>query len=345
MTRKLEAEDFLKLDWALIDVRSPGEFACGHIPGAVNIPLFSDEERAIIGTLYKQQGKEKAIETGLSVVGPKLKDFVQLAKQNTSDKNVRIHCWRGGMRSSSMAWLLETAGLTTVLLEGGYKSYRKWVRDTLSIPHEVIILAGMTGTGKTEILIELEKSGEQVLDLEKLASHRGSSFGNIGLGKQPSTEEFENKIAEVWKGFTAAKPVWLESESKKIGTCIIPAEIQQQMQTAISLQIERSTEERIDILAKEYGKFDANVLVAATMRIQKKLGGLACQKSIDAILAGDIKKAAGIILSYYDKTYAHALQKRQIKKTITITGKSAFQAAKILMETYKTTLRKFNDIN
>lgn len=334
MPKIIPIEEFMDLDWPLADVRSPAEYAHGHIPSAVNIPLFANDERAEIGTIYKKQGKETAVERGLSFAGANLTNFVSQAKHIAGEKKIKVHCWRGGMRSASMAWLFETAGLNVCILEGGYKSYRKWVREILSIKKDIIILAGMTGTGKTAILHELEKRGEQILDLENLASHRGSSFGNIGLAPQPTTEEFENKIAELWSRFNATKPVWVEAESLKIGTCVIPPAINQQMKISPAIQIERPLETRIHILENEYGNFIPEILVEATKRISKKLGGMATNLVIEAINSGNKQEAIKLVLSYYDKTYAHAFQSRNIKTTLPVGAKSAGEAAELLINVW-----------
>ncbi|MEY2794218.1 MAG: hypothetical protein RJA76_2210, partial [Bacteroidota bacterium] len=178
----------------ILDVRSPGEFKRAHIPNALSLPLFTDEEREKVGICYKHQGKEKAVELGLEFVGPKLVNFVKYAKKVAFEGEILVHCWRGGMRSASMAWLLETAGLKVFLLEGGYKSYRNFVLKIQSEPLPLRVLGGKTGSGKTELLREMKNAGFQVIDLEDLAKHRGSAFGHFGLEEQPSSEHFENLL-------------------------------------------------------------------------------------------------------------------------------------------------------
>lgn len=319
MVQPLTVDDFFESPGPILDVRSPGEYDQGHIPGAVSFPLFSNEERAQVGTYYKHMGREDAIELGLELVGPKLATFVKHAKElthaacenGTGDRHVRVHCWRGGMRSGSMAWLLETAGLSVVTLEGGYKAFRRWVRHTLSVPKPIISLGGMTGSGKTLILHALANQGEHVIDLEGLANHRGSSFGNLGLPPQPSTEHFENQVAVEWATLDATRPVWLEAESRRIGTCRIPDELFQPMMQAPVIQIERSREERIAHLVQEYGAVGKAGLIEATERIRKKLGGLRTQQAIDHIQQGNLAAATDIILDYYDKTYTYDLHRKR----------------------------------
>lgn len=311
MSDSLPIDRFLQSAVPILDVRSPGEYEKGHIPGAFSLPLFSNEERAQVGTCYKQHGRESAIEVGLALVGPKLIGFVQQAKAIAPDYRVRIHCWRGGMRSGSMAWLLETAGLSVVTLEGGYKAFRRWVRQTLAKPQPIISLGGMTGTGKTTILKALAQRGEQVLDLEGLANHRGSSYGNLGLPPQPSTEHFENLLAMQWATLSRDRPVWIEAESRRVGTCRIPDELFLPMMQAPVIEVERSRNERIENLLADYGDADPDGLIAATERIRKKLGGLCTQAAVEAIRKGDLATAADIILHYYDKTYTYDLHKKR----------------------------------
>lgn len=229
---KLLIEDFLLTNEPILDVRSPIEFDQGHIPGAISFPLFTNDERAEVGTCYKKQGKEEAVKLGFDFAGPKLGDLIRNAKIIAPEKAVRIHCARGGMRSNSVAWCLETAGFQIALLEDGYKSYRQWVRKIVSNPRKINILGGLTGTGKTHILYAIKKQGGQVLDLEGLANHRGSSFGGLGMKPQPSTQHFENLIAEQLVNFDSSLPVWIESESGQIGSCWVPEELFRQMKSA-----------------------------------------------------------------------------------------------------------------
>jgi tRNA 2-selenouridine synthase len=333
MPTVLPPADFLAAPGVVLDARSPAEFEQGHIPGAISFPLFDNEERARVGICYKHEGQEKAIELGLEIVGPKLATFVQQAKSLAPDRRVRLHCWRGGMRSGSMAQLLETAGLKVQLLEGGYKAFRRWVRSTLAIPRPMFILAGMTGTGKTAVLTALAALGEQVLDLEGLANHRGSSYGNLGLPAQPTTEQYENLIALQWQHFDAQRPVWLEAESRQVGTCRIPEEIFHPMMQAEVVQVERSPADRLHLLLEDYGQADLDELIAATERLRKRLGGKRTQEAIAAIRNQDSTTAINIVLSYYDKTYYYDLQQRNSPLcTVDITGLSATEAANLLIE-------------
>jgi tRNA 2-selenouridine synthase len=315
MPTPLTASEFLQGTAPLLDTRSPGEYAAGHIPGAISFPLFTDDERAQVGTCYKRQGPETAIELGLELIGPKMVGFVRQAKTIAPDRHVRVHCWRGGMRSSSMAWLLETAGLQVDLLEGGYKSFRRWCRSTLAAPKPIVTLGGMTGTGKTNLLYELAAQGAPILDLEKIAHHRGSSYGALGLPPQPSQEQFDNDLAIAWQQLSADRPIWIEAESRRIGLCRVPDEIFLPMQAAPVLQVERSLVERLAILEQMYGDCDPAALILATERIAKRIGGQQAKLAIASIQSGDLKPAIAIALDYYDKTYLYDLQRRGVTIT------------------------------
>ncbi|MEO0456342.1 MAG: tRNA 2-selenouridine(34) synthase MnmH [Cyanobacteria bacterium P01_A01_bin.114] len=336
MTQALTVEKFLNAPGVILDVRSPGEYEQGHLPGAFSFPLFSNEERAEVGTCYKQQGHEAAVELGLELVGPKMATFVRQAKPLAPDQQVRVHCWRGGMRSGSMAWLLKTAGLEVVTLTGGYKAFRRWVRQLLATPKPIIILGGMTGTAKTDILHALAHYGQQVLDLEGLANHRGSSYGALGLPPQPSTEQFENLIAAQWQTFSPAQPVWIEAESRRVGTCRVPDELMQQMEQAKTLEIIRPLSERLDLLVEIYGQADTTALVEATERVRKRLGGQRTQAAVEHIREGNLRAAVEIVLTYYDRTYRYDLERRNLTiPQVEVAGLNPDRSAQFLLETVK----------
>lgn len=311
MVEVLEFSDFLKLPGVVFDVRSPGEFDHGRIPGAISLPLFSNQERALVGTTYKQAGKENAVLQGLQLVGPKLAAIVGQAKIHMLTGFAKVHCWRGGMRSSSVAWLLETAGMKTATLNGGYKAFRRWALNEISLPKTLIIIGGMTGCGKTSILRALKAKGEQVLDLESLANHRGSSYGMIGMPPQPSSEQFENEIAIQLASFDPKRPVWIEDESRFVGTCKIPDTIFSQMLESPLCMVERPLNERKFNLQLDYGNASPLELKEATQRIAKRLGGARTKEVIELIDTGHWAEAAEIVLKYYDSAYQHALSRRK----------------------------------
>ena len=333
MPQTLPIADFLTAPGAILDVRSPAEYEQGRIPGAMSFPLFNNEERAQVGTCYKQQGRDEAVELGLSIVGPKLASFVARAKVLAPDRRVRVQCWRGGMRSGSMAWLLETAGFQVTVLDRGYKGFRHWVHAVLADPKPIVTLGGMTGSGKTLILQALREHGEHILDLEQLASHRGSSYGNLGLPPQPSTEQFENLIAMEWCELSSDHLVWIEAESRMIGTCRVPDTLFQQMVTAPVLQVERSRQERINLLLDGYGTVDREALLEATMRLQKRLGGDRTQQAVDFIQQGNLAAAINTVLDYYDKAYRYDLKRRQVcVESIHLTGMSDAEIVETLVQ-------------
>lgn len=313
MIHQLSVDDFLSKAQALpiIDVRSPGEYDHAHIPGAVNIPLFDNEERAQVGTKYKNAGKDSAVLLGLDLVGPKLTGFVKQSKKlNPQQKEVLVHCWRGGMRSGSFAWLLDTAGLTASTLAGGYKAYRNTVLSAFPEPRNLIILGGKTGSGKTDILKELARQGEQIIDLEGLAHHKGSTYGAIGQLPQPASEQFENLIFGEWRTLDPSRRVWIEDESRNVGSCFIPMPLWQQMRAAPVAFVDVPKAIRVQRLVTEYTGIDHRLLVEATARISKRLGGKVTRDALDALTRNDYVTVADLTLDYYDKAYLHGLSQR-----------------------------------
>ncbi|MEI6408533.1 MAG: tRNA 2-selenouridine(34) synthase MnmH [Bacteroidota bacterium] len=295
----------------LLDVRSPGEYKQGHIPNAVSFPLFSDEERAKVGTCYKQQGPEPALRMGLKFVGPKMDGFVEQADKLSGNRQIAVHCWRGGKRSQSMAWLLRTAGFDVITLEGGYKMYRQHVLNYFAQqPFQICVIGGRTGTGKTKILRELPALGAQIIDLEGIAHHKGSAFGAIGEAPQPTVEQFENNLYEALQKLDPNKPVWVENESRSIGRVFIPEGFWQQMKVAPLFNVEIPQEARIQVLMTDYVRTDKSDLQDAFIKISQKLGGQHFKAAFEALDRGDYAAAAEIALRYYDKTYQYALDQK-----------------------------------
>jgi tRNA 2-selenouridine synthase len=252
-------EDFLNLidreQALLLDVRSQREYTHAHIPGAVNIPLLNDEHRHEVGITYKQKGREAAVLKGFDLVGPLFADKVREVNSLSSKKIVFVYCWRGGMRSGIMAWLLSLAGYEVHLLKNGYKSYRNWVLKTLASQRKIFVLGGQTGSGKTEVLKYLEQFGEQIIDLEGLAHHKGSAFGALGQLPQPHYEQFENMLAKKLSACDPEKITWIENESNSIGTVKIPDALFTMIREAPVLEMIVNRTVRKQRIHNEYAHF------------------------------------------------------------------------------------------
>jgi tRNA 2-selenouridine synthase len=332
--RKIPADEFLRLRPGIpvVDVRSPGEYAAGHIPGAVNIPLFDDAGRAEVGTIYKKEGSEKAVLRGIDIAAPQMSAKLVRALELATDRELLVHCWRGGMRSEAMAWLFATGGIRPLLLEGGYKAYRNHILAALGKNRRFIILGGLTGSGKTGILKHMMTTGHQVTDLEGLASHRGSAFGALGQPPQPSSEQFANMLFDDLSGKDENTHTWLEDESRNIGTVFMPDNFFERMQAAPVVALMMSIETRMPRLLEEYTMFPADQIEASVMRISKRLGGDRTREAVEALRRGDYPTAIRITLEYYDKSYNYGLSRRPAGQVIyveTDTDDVAVNAARV----------------
>ncbi|MES2518121.1 MAG: tRNA 2-selenouridine(34) synthase MnmH [Bacteroidota bacterium] len=321
--QKINIEDFSQMakTHLVLDVRSPSEFVHAHIPSAKSLPLFTDAERKVVGTAYKQQSREIAIKIGLDYFGPKMRSMVEEVEQLTNvsehephnTKKVLVHCWRGGMRSGGVAWLLDLYGFQVYMLEGGYKVYRNWILQQFEKPYHFNIIGGYTGSGKTLILDELCRKGHKTVDLEALANHKGSALGAIGQEPQPSQEMFENLLGEALRETTTDtidNTIFLEDESQRIGNLQIPPHLWQTMQKSNVYFMDIPFEERLNYLTEEYGVHPQKELVNAILRIQKRLGGLETKNSINHLIENNHKECFRILLKYYDKWYAKGLYNR-----------------------------------
>ncbi len=353
--------------YPVLDARSPAEYQQAHIPGAYSLPLFTDEERKVVGTAYKQQSREIAIKIGLDYFGPKMRVMVEeverlvssrkpLAKNQASatDSGLRtkdsrlilLHCWRGGMRSAAIAWLLDLYGFKVVTLIGGYKKFRHYVLETFQGPFVFKILGGYTGSGKTEVLHQLQLMGEKVIDLEALANHKGSAFGNLGMPAQPTQEMFENLLAiALLKQKDMAIPVWLEDESQRIGLNNIPQPLWNNMRESPVFFLDIPFEERLQYIVQWYGQQHKDRLVEAIQRIQKRLGGLETKTAIGFLLENNITESFRILLKYYDKHYTKSLHNREgLDKVLTTIAanlvNSKVNAALILKKTCPVLINK-----
>ncbi len=339
--QKISIDQFLELakQYPVLDVRSPGEYVHAHIPDAFNLPLFSDEERKTVGTAYKQQSREVAVKIGLDYFGVKMKSMVeeveriignwqsairnkqaQIVKKNEGPLPVAncvlVHCWRGGMRSAGVAWLLELYGFKVYTLVGGYKVYRKWVLAQFEKDYPFQIIGGYTGSGKTLLVHQLQKEGNAIIDLEGLAHHKGSAFGALGEQPQPKQEMFENLLA-CKLSYPAAgirqpvSSIWLEDESQRIGNLQIPMPLWYTMRKSPVCFLDIPFEERLKYITEEYGRFEKEKLVNAILRIQKRLGGLETKNAINFLIENNLRECFRILLTYYDKWYTKGLYNRE----------------------------------
>jgi tRNA 2-selenouridine synthase len=346
--QKIYIEEFLELakTHPVFDVRSPGEYNHAHIPGAHSLPLFTDEERKVVGTTYKQQSREAAIKTGLDFFGPKMRSIVEssesvVGSQQPKDSELRtpdsrlrtpdsrtilVHCWRGGMRSEAIAWLLDLYGFKVYTLIGGYKKYRNYVLYTFRLPFRFNIIGGYTGSGKTALLKALKEKGEKVIDLEGIAKHKGSAFGSIGMPQQPGQEMFENLLSAELRALSGdqnsesmgASPkggglvgAWLEDESQRIGLVNIPTDLWATMRQSPVFFLDIPFEERLKQIVQEYGQLDQEKMIGAIERISQKLGYNHAKSAISYLKEGKITESFGILLKYYDKFYFRSLHNRE----------------------------------
>lgn len=297
-------------DRVLLDVRTPAEYAIGHIPGAYNLPLFSNEERVVVGTLYKQQSPDKAFLKGLEYAGARMPDYVKEARLLAPRGKIVVHCWRGGQRSGSLSWLLSFAGMDVQVLQGGYKAYRQFIhRQFGERPLRMLVLGGPTGSAKTKILHELAALGEQIIDLEKLAQHKGSAFGALGEEAQPTVEQFENELYATFANIDPQRRVWVENESRGIGKVFMPQGFWEQFRQSPLIDLVMPFEQRVAFLVETYASFALEDLMASFYGIERRLGPQNLKLALAALQTGDFASASAIALRYYDKSYLHANEK------------------------------------
>jgi len=312
----IDITDFLRKSSFLpiLDVRTPDEYNRGRIPGSINLPLFSNEERKILGILYKQKGRDPAILKGLEFAGKKLKDYVSRAKDISKNHSTLVHCWRGGLRSASIAWLLDTAGIRTYVLKGGYKSYRNYVLKYFQTSFNFLVIGGMTGSGKTELLQCLKAQNMQVVDLEAFAHHKGSAFGALGQAPQTTNEQFENNIFNQLYQYNTAETIWIEDESQNIGYNLIPKPLFNQILHANMIYLDVPVDKRIQRLVRDYSSFNTDFLKACIQKISKRLGGTRTDNALKALDKRRYHEVAESMLQHYDKTYAFSMTKRDSSK-------------------------------
>ncbi|MFD1000254.1 tRNA 2-selenouridine(34) synthase MnmH [Ohtaekwangia kribbensis] len=334
---QLSIDDFLKLraQLPIVDVRSEGEYQQGHIPAALNIPILNNTERIAVGTDYKQKGQQEAIKTGFRLVGPRLIDIV--SETEKIGKEILVHCWRGGMRSSNFCQFVGMARVKSHQLAGGYKAYRAKALESYKLPMQLTIISGCTGSGKSEILRALKNQGEQIIDLEQLASHKGSAFGGLMLPPQPTTEQFQNDLFEEIHKLDLSRRVWIEDESIAVGKIFLPEGLWRQMNSGPVIEIEVDKAVRIERLVQEYGAADKDMFLQAMIQITKKLGGQHFNAAREKLLQDDMAAVIAILLTYYDKAYTNGLirKKQRVKTSVSWNGNDADAFAATLIQQAK----------
>jgi len=319
------------------------------------LPLFTDDERRVVGTIYKQQGKQKAIKVGLTSFGPKMVSIVEEVERLAGSRSVIVHCWRGGMRSAGVAWLLDLYGFNVYTLTGGYKSFRRWCIQQFEKEYPFSILGGFTGSGKTGLLKELKADGHTIIDLEALAAHKGSVFGNLGEQQpQPTQEMFENRLALTLAeaadpafrpgtdptSYQAQRTIWLEDESQRIGNVNIPIPIYRHIMISPLYFLEIPFEDRLTRIVKDYGQFEKDQLANGIIRLKRRLGGLETKTALASLETGNMADCFRILLKYYDKYYLKSLHQKkhllQSFRKIPCTGTDAAANARILAKAVQT---------
>lgn len=299
VTSFLEEQNHFEL---IIDTRSPAEFAHSHIPGAINLWALDDAQHKEVGTHYKQLSKNEAKIMGASYICENAaKHLKTLASLRKIGAKIAVYCARGGLRSTALGLIFSGVGYRVCKLEGGYKAFRGAVKTYLDSPqkHRFVVLGGNTGCGKSELIAELDNA----IDLEGLANHLGSAFGAI-RGAQPSQKAFEDMLFFTLKGADASKPVFIESESRKIGACMLPVALRQGMDSGIRVEITAPLDQRIARIVRDYEGVDSASFYGAMQKITPYIKKSAKEATIEAFERGDLSKVAEVLLlDYYDKVY------------------------------------------
>lgn len=331
----------------IIDARTPLEFAEDHLPGAVNVPLLSNDERVEIGTLYKQQGPHQARIRGLELTAHRFPQIVAEISATASGRPILVYCWRGGLRSKTVATILDLTGYPVKQLTGGYKAFRNQVSayfDSFAPAAPLIVLHGMTGIGKTTLLEILAERGEATVDLEGIACHRGSAFGSLGLSQAHLTQKgFETLVWDVFRKLPQGKPIYLEGESKRIGQVTLPGNLYEVMGKSIKVWCTASLETRVKRLTNEYGlKEYATELGEALLRIKKRLGGDKYTEISGYLHRWEMEPfMTELIVSYYDKLYYKV---REWREDLTLSLEDFHAAAEELVQQIEQ-MKFLHDVN
>lgn len=324
--KTIKIKDALDLpNTIFIDVRTTAEFNEDHILDAFHLPLFNDDEHKDIGTIYKMQGKHEAIQKGFDYVKDRLKHmYMEVLSLANEYENIVIYCARGGMRSGSLVNMIETLGVNVYQLEGGYKAYRNFVLDyfkTVMDTKQFIVLHGLTGVGKTDMLMMLEEKGIDIIDLEGLAKNSGSTFGFIMFDEKPPTQKkFETDIFEKLY-FSKSNYIFIESESKRVGHVNVPNEIYEGIvRDGYHILQECSVKSRVDRLCRDYiytEKKNAEALVQCIDKFRKRLGNANVDRCIKLFNEGKYEQVVEYYLvEYYDALYGHSVEKYTYNKVV-----------------------------
>lgn len=323
--RPIDVKEFNDLTKVVIDVRSPCEHVSENIPGSINIPLLLDDERATVGTTYKREGELTARRQALSIVAPKIPELVDsIISLKRQGHALVIHCWRGGLRSEAVASFLSVVGVDCFRLTGGYKAWRRQVVDDFEVDRysfNTVVLDGLTGVGKTELLSALAERGEKIIDLERLANHRGSVFGGIGLGQQPTQKNFEAALWAELRQMNSDINVFMEAESRKIGRLAVPTFLLSRIKQSPRILIEGSIKARCKRIVRDYGgKLDVDqaeaerfVTVLKTLQpLRERVGKQRVEELSDVFARRDFNLFAKMILTeYYDPLYSRHIEERR----------------------------------
>lgn len=306
----------------VVDVRTPLEYLEDHVPGAINVPLLENDERVEIGILHKHAGPNQARLRGLELTAGRFPRLVAEIAEAAQGRPILVYCWRGGLRSKTVASILDLTGFPAARLQGGYKSFRNRVTSFFSpfcptVP--LVVIHGLTGIGKTSLLHRLDGEHYTVVDLEGLARHRGSAFGELGLSQDLSQKYFESLLWDAFRRSPPGRPVIVEGESRRIGRLSLPGDLYEAMQAGIKVWCEAPLETRVDRLIEEYGKPEYKEGMAESLqKIRKRLGGEKYEEIAGHLERWDLRPfMAELLVGYYDKVYYKTREWRE-DKTISL---------------------------